>query len=993
MKNFILLTLLIFLYLPHHTFAQNPQIDSLKATLTHALPNEKEADHLMQIGILYKSTSLDSSLFYLLKAEQAFALLKNENKKGILKNRIALVYYNKGDYEQALAYAHASQKIMAAASDYKSAAKAKNTIGITLTQQGKYEEAWEVLSEVRDFFQSAKDTLMLSFALNNLAKVKYHSGKISEAIDYFYQALKLKEKLGDQYGLANAYNNIGSLYTANADHEKSIPFFEKAIEISRLHQFKRSEASALGNLGIVYKALEKKEKALEVFSEGIAVNQALGDKHGEAFNLINLGRLHVENADWELGLQYLKEAESICLTINDFTLFSDVYNGLGMAHHHIGQKQKAIDYYEKSLAYTDQSNEEYSEFLTVSDLAILYAETGNFEQAYLFEKKAYELRDSIFSLDKAEKTAELQTRYETEKKEAELIKQKLIIAQQQNVQNKLIIGGIAGLLFLLGIFQYFRNHQRFKRQQVELSVKLEQAKSNKLRELDQMKSSFFANISHEFRTPLTLILSPIRQMLDGTLKGNTEYWLRNMERNGRRLLNLVNQLLDLSRLESGKMDVHKKTEDAVDIFKAMTYSFESLAESRQINYYIKHPKSLVPAELDRDKVEKILVNLLSNAFKFSEEGGRIEARMEVLEGMILFKISDTGPGIPEQELPHVFERFFQTEGSSEYGVGSGIGLALSKELAELHGGKIEVSSKEEEGSTFSLYLPVGSPDVSQISFGEKPTPSIVSSVVSKKIVKESLELPLDNKQAQLLLVEDNPDLSHYIRAQFKDRYNVTIAMDGAEGLQKAIDTTPDLIISDVMMPKMDGIELCKHLKTNEKTSHIPVIMLTAKAEQNDKLVGLETGADAYVIKPFDPKELQIRVEKLIEQRQQLREKFSSDFNFKPNEIAVNSTDFTFLQNVKTIIENHIGDELFGVPELSQAIGFSRSQLHRKLSALTDKSASQLIREMRLYRAKDLLEQKAGNASEVAYRCGFSSPAQFSKSFKKFFGYSPSEVVK
>ncbi len=358
-------------------------------------------------------------------------------------------------------------------------------------------------------------------------------------------------------------------------------------------------------------------------------------------------------------------------------------------------------------------------------------------------------------------------------------------------------------------------------------------------------------------------------------------------------------------------------------------------------------------------------------------------------------------GIPAEQLPHIFERFSKTA-VSEVQPGSGIGLALTKELVELHSGKIEVESSEGVGTTFTVTLPLGKEVFKKEEIVATPMLNLNSTEFLEAKSTRNAErvatnspftihhLPL-NKPV-ILIAEDNADVRSYIVDQFKGQYQILEAENGKLALAKALETTPDLIISDIMMPEMDGTELCKQLKINEKTSHIPIVMLTALAEQGDKLKGLENGADDYLVKPFDAREMQVRVANLIAGRQKLQEHFRKSLNaFAPKAVKAESLDAVFLNKVREAVEANLEDENFSVVELGAQVGMSRSQLHRKLSALTGFSPNEVIRNMRLERAKQLLQKKAGNASEVAYMTGFNSPAYFAKCFKDYFGVTPSEV--
>lgn len=587
---------------------------------------------------------------------------------------------------------------------------------------------------------------------------------------------------------------------------------------------------------------------------------------------------------------------------------------------------------------------------------------------------------------------------------------------------------------------------RLRISQIRLKQKaeMEQIHAEHLVEVDRLKSRFFANISHEFRTPLTLILGPIHKWKERlTSGGNTTglfpedaEWQKDLsmlERNAQRLLRLINQLLDLSKLEAGAMKLHASRLNIVPLVKGIAYSFESSAGSRRIALDVDAEKEDIEVYCDRDMVEKIISNLVSNAFKFTDEGGAVTVSVllpphaTTSTQYVKLTVSDTGSGIAPELLDKIFNRFYQVEDFAAGGSdgsqtraheGSGIGLALVKELVDLHHGTIEVRSEVGKGTHCTVRLPLGrdhlkDDEVLDTSEGARRsehisplTPDPITPAAQHKNHEEETapssrqvgtpandsteeSLTADDKKPIILVVEDNADVRTYIKGLLTSAYRVLEARDGAYGIEQAQETVPDLVISDVMMPKKDGYEVCKTLKLDEKTSHIPVILLTAKAGNENKIEGLETGADDYILKPFEPKELLARVKNLIDTRQRLRERFT--IPLKPGDVAVISLDDAFLQKAIAIVEERMGDESFGIDELCAGLNMSRSQTHRKLTALTNQAPGEFIRYLRLHRAMDLLKKGAGPVAEIAYRVGFGDPSYFSRRFHQQFGMAPSEI--
>jgi len=473
------------------------------------------------------------------------------------------------------------------------------------------------------------------------------------------------------------------------------------------------------------------------------------------------------------------------------------------------------------------------------------------------------------------------------------------------------------------------------------------------------------------------------------------------KRNAGRLYGLVNQLLDLSKLEAGKMILEASEQNIMPLLKGYVLSFSSLAERKKITLNFNTIEENLNLYFDKDKVEKIINNLLSNAFKFTPEGGKIDFTVEKLIEDAEIRIADNGIGIEKERIDKIFNRFYQVDGShTRESEGTGIGLAVTKELVELHKGKIEVESEYGKGTTFKVLLPLGKDHLKPEEIIEKElkedaiTPVEVTELVPEdenRKEKTDIDALLETDDKPLLLiVEDNSDVRKYIISHLEDDYRIQDAVDGEYGLKQAYNHMPDLIISDVMMPKMDGFELCEKLKTDERTSHIPVILLTAKATSQDKIEGLETGADDYIMKPFDAEVLKVRIKNLIEQRRKLREHFKKEGLIELEDKEITSIDKKFLKKVVEIINNHISDASFNLELFAQEVAISKSQLNRKLDSLVGETPIELIKRVRLNRAAKLIEKKFGNISEIALEVGFSNPAYFAQCFREQYGITPSE---
>ena len=535
----------------------------------------------------------------------------------------------------------------------------------------------------------------------------------------------------------------------------------------------------------------------------------------------------------------------------------------------------------------------------------------------------------------------------------------------------------------------------------DLRRRLAAAETRHLWDLDHLKSRLYTNITHEFRTPLTIISGMADQIHE-----RPEEWLEEgthlIKRNSHQLLQLVNQMLDLSKLESGRMPLHLVQGDVVGFLRYLVESFHSLAEAKSVQLAMQTDLSEFVMDFDEEKLQQIVSNLLSNAIKFTPEGGQVDLRFAIddlrLPGadrtmpnrQSSFVIRDTGIGIPPEKLPHVFDRFYQVDDeASRHAEGTGIGLTLVRELVKLLGGEISVESPTlgGRGTTFTLKLPITQ---TAALGGAQPKAERQATALAAVPADPPFTGEAADKQT-LLLIEDNPDVVHYLASCLGKGYRLDFAQNGREGVEKALETMPDLIISDVMMPQMDGFEVCQSLKNDGRTSHIPIILLTAKADMASKIEGLERGADAYLAKPFEKEELLVRVRKLLELRQRLQRHYLSLTTSAAGEVLPHETTATesaFVQKVRMIVETHLDDAQFDLARFSRELTMSPSQLHRKLVALTGLSPSRFIRHVRLRKAQILLLETEGSVSSIAYEAGFNDPDYFIRAFRQEFGETP-----
>ena len=583
--------------------------------------------------------------------------------------------------------------------------------------------------------------------------------------------------------------------------------------------------------------------------------------------------------------------------------------------------------------------------------------------------------------------------------------------QRMMLLTSLVVSGVILMLLIL-LFRSYRHKNRINTELEKTNIEINRQKevlseqrdqlvtlSKNIEDATQAKLVFFTNISHEFRTPLTLISGPLDNIANNehlSTEGNK--MVRMMKRNVNTLLRLIDQIIEFRRYENGKMQMYFRFYDLKKFIGEICGSFKELSKKKRINlkYVVDNADFMV--WFDTDKVEKICYNLISNAIKFTPENGHVTVHLskEVIneEEFAKLTVTDTGIGISEENLTEIFSRFYRVDNNYS---GSGIGLALTKALVEQHNGFIGVESSVGQGSIFHFSIPFKQKDISvteqypvlQVSNVNLDDMFLADLEDDMEIVEEQNE---GSGKQRILIVEDNYEVRNYVKSILQGNYNLVEAANGKEGFLKALKTVPDLIISDVMMDGMNGFELCKAVKENINTSHIPVVLLTAYALDEQRVTGFESGADAYIPKPFNEELLKIRVRKLLENREKLKVFFKKNLTFGEKKESLTEIDKTLISKFRTTVEENLSDSELSVDVIGQELGMSRVQLYRKIKSLTNFAPNELVRNIRLKKAEHLIISSNKNISEIAYETGFSSPSYFSKCFKEYFNESPTDFM-
>ena len=977
----LLISVSLLVGLPHGVAAQQSKRDSLENLLRHTGTDTNRVILLNKAVGLYFSNNPKKTKQY---AEQALKIsrqLRYGRGMGRSYLSVGVYYWSQGQYKQAIQFANTALPYFYTLNDQSGLASAYSTIGLNLRSLGDF----------------------------------------SQATSYYFKSLRASEKAGDLASVAKTYNNIGIVFKYQEKYDQALYYYWQSF-LKSAGVDARNQAGVLANIGVIYQLKKDNPNAISYLNKARSRFAALNEPMGLVICDNDLGETYSRMKQYDRAETSVQRALQAATQLGYTPGIISSLLSLGEIRLQTGRPDESFQFFNKGLPLVEALKQQQGRLRVYKGLATAHAQTGDYANAYQFQSRWVALKDSVFNEESTKKIAGVQAEYESEKKQAEieLLKKDQRVAQLW--RNAIGAGLLAALIIAALVVSRqrlkIRNDQILltqgkvvaeKNQQLETQTHLLEnqavvltTQARQLQELDEAKTRFFTNVTHEFRTPLTLIIGTLSEKLH-LMAENAETVIRRAEvlvmyRNAERLLHLITQLLDLAKLESGRLNLHRQTDDIKPLLNGVVSLFSSLAGQRDIRLSVQLSPESLSVSHDADQLEKVVTNLLANAFKFTPDGGEITVQAIPVQldghGFVQVTVHDTGPGIAPEQADRVFERFYQGKASrADRQPGTGVGLSLVKEIIELHGGTIHIDSVSGAGARFVVRLPFVASDTSMAK-SVLPRPQqtdrffLAASPNHLRIAAPLIQG--HDKRPLLLVVEDNDDVRTFIRDLMQPTYRVLESANGRQGLQLAQDHLPDLIISDWMMPDMDGIDLCYHIKIDEATSHIPFILLTALWSQDKRLTGLQTGADEYLTKPFDARELLIRSQNLIATRQQLHERFSREIRIQPKDITVTSADEKFLARVMAIVEVNLGNADFTAEQFGQEVGLSRMQLHRKLVGLTGVAASDFIRLMRLKRAAQLLEGRTGSVSEIAYSVGFNSLSYFAKCFREQFGMLPTD---
>lgn len=913
---------LVFLLVTFICFSQSKTIKQLRKEIITTTATAKKAKLNFDLADLYrKNLNADSAYFF---AKKAYELNRIQKKDSLLLKSTLQLYRltNTTPQKDSTDYFSIAEKIAHQNKSWQ--IEALYAKGQVLYLNNNWAEAFPEFLKVDAL--SKKHNIKNNTSIEALIKrseiirQKFTKETTEEAEKLLLEALKTAKEIKSEEMIHLIYTYLADTSELKEKHDES----KKYIDLAYQYYLKKDDIRNLSQVYLLY------------------TSYYIGIEDIKNANLAQIKRIN-----------YLKTKED------------KLELARALAYYGSFQRKKTKEFEEaitnlleaKGIYESIQLTEIDAFERLIFNLSRCYTEIGKHKEANIYLKDAYNLREDLIEKENRNLTSSLETKYQTEKKE-----QEIQLLSEQSQKQKILYLSILTLLLTGGAFLFYGYRNKIKT-------------AEKIKELNELKSRFFANISHEFRTPLTLIKSPVQHLQTEITDENLQKQLQLIANNSNRMLELVDQLLELSKLDSGHLKLILKAGNITSFLHSIIESFEFQAKENKITFKSEIQKTATIYHYDKDVIEKICTNLLSNAFKYTSINEKIHFHSKIENETILLQVSNSGTNLKTEDLPKLFERFYQENNTNQ---GVGIGLALVKELVNLYEGKIETSI-ENNSLNFIVTLPLLTENNNALVINETHELSKIEDKMDR-----NTELPL------LLLVDDNSEIRSVLKTIFQNEFVILEAEDGETALKIAKKEIPDCIISDVMMPKMDGFQFTKAIKSNELTSFIPVILLTAKTSEQSHLESLQSAADAFLTKPFNNEIVRNTVLQLIAERKKLQERYSQELVLRPVDIVINSVDEKFLEKLQGILEAELSNADFSTDDFASEIGMSRMQLHRKLKSLLGVSATEFLRNERLKTAVELLKKGNGNISEIAYSVGFNDVSYFSKCFKEVYNCTPSE---
>ena len=857
-------------------------------------------------------------------------------------------------------------------------------LGQAYREDNKFIQAIEIHEQELSIATELCDTLTMIQALNNIGTNHRRMGILDDATKYHFSALNLCEKYSDKESFRAkknrvvSLNGIGNISLRIGDNITADSVFRQALAGERELNSALGQAINYANLGAIFEEKEMLDSAWAYYRKSLDMNIEAKSKlgislcHGHFGNLYEKeGKIDEAIAEYEKAYQMENEIDS-WHWVNFCIELVDIY---------INQKN-----YSKALELLNKANEKATTGRSLDHLAsiynlysTIYEKTGDTSKAFEAYRLSNTYNDSIINQQNLISVQNERVKYEYQRRQQEIDTINNQFNSERQLRNVIIISLIVILLLLVagvGLLMYLLKTK--KREQVAM------------KQVDSMRSSFFTNITHEFRTPLTIIIGLGERIAYSEHIENLKSVGDTISRQGRNLLLLINQILDISKLKSNASYNEYQRGNIVGYIHTIYDGARELAYRKNILYLFNSQDKSVEMDFIPDYITKIVGNLISNAIKFTSVDGCVTISTATKNNQFIIKVEDNGRGISVQDLPYIFDAFYQGNSHSR-SMGSGIGLSLVKQLVEAMNGSISVESEENIGTSFIVKLPISQSTEPIASLNESP--AINDIFIQDGEDAESTEID-DDTLSRILIIEDNNDVALFIGSIINNA-NIYYASNGKEGLEKALQIVPDVIITDIMMPEMNGIEMCNKIRESDVLCHIPIIIISAKATNKNKVEGLKAGADAYLYKPFNAEELNVTINSLLERRKLLHENFArNSANESVPAEKISTNDKVFLNNVINLVHAQMATQSVNINDLADSLNMTPRQLNRKINAVTGENISKYILQVRMLRAKQLLDSnKDYTIAEVAYKCGYEENSNFTRAFKMLYNITPTQYRK
>ena len=866
---------------------------------------------------------------------------------------------------------------------------ASKALGKRYRETAKFNEAVVCHRQALGLAEQLGDTVEIIQICNQIGTNFRRMGIMDEASTYHYKALALCEQYHDKssyVALKNrvvSLNGIGNVQLSMENYNAAILAFRQALSGEQQLESDLGQAINYANIGAIFEKQGMIDSAWIYYRRSMQHNQAAGSNLGISLCHTYFGNLLEKDRQWDNAIREYRSAYDLMEKSQDRWHWIESCIALARVNMGKGDMASAQKYLTRAsrTAQEMQSREHLREVYWLNYL--YYEKLGNCPKAFENYKLSREYADSVSNIENTVHLQNVRVNFEKEKSSRELALIQANYRMEQRTKNIILFAGISILLLTIIVIGFLLYVVRIKSRTQKI-----------MRHMETVRSKFFTNITHEFRTPLTVILGLANQLSEKTgTDQESSASLQTIIRQGDHLLSLVNQLLNISKVRSSIEEPNWRTGDIVAFIRMIVENFQVFAQQKHLNLIFVPQQTFLQADFVPEYFQKVMHNLLSNALKYTPKGGHIYITATQENNNLVIQIADSGKGIDKQDLPHIFETFYQGSNSC-MDMGTGVGLSLAKQMVETMGGQIAVKSAVGKGTVFFVTLPLkhGTSQWEEWIPGESDKQP-VSSVPTPNPASPETE-PSGTDPVTILLVEDNQDVAFYIGGLLKDRYRLLYARDGKEGLEKAAEYMPDLILTDLMMPGMDGFELCREIRSSIVLNHIPIIIITAKSEDVDKVQGLEAGADAYLLKPFNTDELHVRIVKLLEQRRVLREKYSQALRNNCTEsVKLLPADQAFIDRLTDIIYSQISDSALNSDKIAEKMCMSKSQLNRKVRVITDSNTNTYIIYVRMEKAKRMLSSNDLPIGDIAMQCGFEDAGYFGRVFKQTFGMTPSQYRK